>query len=950
MAATPSHIYKCISLNVNSLISLSRRHELDLFLKKHKPHFVLIQEHKLNNRHNVSFQNYNLIRDVSGKAAIIIRSDIAFTRQNFQNNLINHVTITISLSNSTSLTLASVYNPIDNNICSTDIENFIHKIQSFSDFIIGGDWNAHHSYWGSPNTSTRGRHIMDMLNRNPHFLVHASSLPSRGANFIDFFITSPSINTIGYDLNGSCNYLASLDGNSDHKAIVLNFSAVGYIETEPIKYRDMENADFTSINNFILNNFNHYTPINNGLHLNEYVEALTTTINEATNLFVPEIISKQKGLLTLSPDIIKLIKTKKTLRRKLYRTSDNQRRNILKVEIKLISILIHDKIILDYKKQLSNLEMNIGKDSSLFQKIKRLCLSRKKTDLSFISVPNQDNLPEDILDQKRLNLLAKNFTSVPDQTQDDTQLLSEINLSIHNIVNSNTVIQRTTCEDEIEQIIINLNSKKSAGFDNISNYLIKRIKSSIISPMCRIINSSFELGHYPTFWKTSKTHPISKGDTNAPSVNNFRPISLLSNLSKILERVLYNTINNFAEENNLLQNFQFGFRKSLSTIHALTKASSFISGMLNISYPAVMVTLDFSRAFDTVWHQALVHKLHTYGLDNNTCRLLNDYLSNRSCIVNINNLHSDEFLVKAGVPQGSLLGPLLYNLYLADIPHPPDGVEIIIYADDILLLSGGLNGNSVNRLLNSYLDVLNKYFIKWRLTLNKNKCETLCIKGLKKFLSRGTRKYEPEIKIDNHQICNKQHIKYLGITFDSKYNFIPHLKHTKNRALKVFHMFSRGIRVSSKIQKNVKLLWYKQVIRPILAYGFPIWYCISKNQLQSLKCTERSFLRACTGMRKVLHPTLGVYVFPSNNILYNAANNDILDEFLFKIAINYSSSCAYNDHQVVRDMMVNSSRIRTPLEDIYLSPMHIQHFINCGKFGHSFYENRKYAYSRSVIQ
>ena len=367
---------------------------------------------------------------------------------------------------------------------------------------------------------------------------------------------------------------------------------------------------------------------------------------------------------------------------------------------------------------------------------------------------------------KKVNEFNVHFANVGRNTYDKTQATlhgeNVPGFNDANVILDGISIFRPQPVD-IETVILtikSLNETRAVGSDGIS---LKFIKDSLYVTafyLTCIINTSIITGMFPSSWKHALVVPLFKsGDTN--DLNNYRPISLLPILSKILEKIVAGQLIQFLERNKLMSNAQHGFRPRLSTETALTVITDKIYDNMDSKKVSILTLCDLSKAFDSVCHENLLRKCSKLNIDN---FWFSSYIQNRSQSVRIKNNISEEVLVRYGVPQGSILGPILFSIYVNDLAEKINDCFLIQYADDTQFLTADTIGN-LNNLINKTEEALHKiklYFITNGLLLNPKKTQCIFI-GNRQLLSR----IPPEtfINCDGVHIHPSTHVKNLGVYF-----------------------------------------------------------------------------------------------------------------------------------------------------------------------------------------
>ena len=401
--------------------------------------------------------------------------------------------------------------------------------------------------------------------------------------------------------------------------------------------------------------------------------------------------------------------------------------------------------------------------------------------------------------------------------------------------NENSFFLTPTTPKEIEDIISKLKLGKAVGPNSIPTRILKDHKKVLSKPLSDLINSSFNLGIFPDLLKLAKVIALfKKGDPQ--SCNNYRPISLLSNLSKIIEKLLYQRLYSFLEQHNCLFNYQFGFRNHHSTNHALISITEKIRKALDDGKYASGVFLDFQKAFDTVNHNILLSKLEHYGIRGIPLNFLKTYLQNRQQYVSINNSSSDILTIENGVPQGSVLGPLLFLIYINDLNNAVKHSDIHHFADDTNVLYVSNSLKDINNKINHDLKNIVEWLRANKISLNAGKTELVIFRSKNK---RITKKLNFRISGQKIKICNKT--KYLGIILDENLTFKPHLDKLKLK-------LNRGNCLLSKIRYYVQAGLLRTIYYALfdshLRYGSQIWGQLNNNQdIEKIKITQNKALR-----------------------------------------------------------------------------------------------------------
>lgn len=342
--------------------------------------------------------------------------------------------------------------------------------------------------------------------------------------------------------------------------------------------------------------------------------------------------------------------------------------------------------------------------------------------------------------------------------------------------------------------------------------LIKKIISCIVTPLTFIFNQSLMAGKFPKGMKIAKVIPIYKsGDKHLFS--NYRPISLLSQFSKIVEKVFAKRLNDFISKHNILCEQQYGFRTNRTTSHALIDFIEQITNATERHEYTVGIFLDLQKAFDTIDHKILLSKLQKYGIRGLAHEWLTSYLEDRYQFVHINDQNSTLLEITCGVPQGSVLGPLLFILYINDFCLISRSLKCILFADDTTIFCCGRNLKQLLDTVENELQTLKKWFDVNKLSLHLGK--TKCMIFRNRVID-----YNQNIKINDVEIETVCENKFLGIIIDNKLNWKSHINH-------VVAKISRSISILHKAQdmlnqKSLYMLYYSLIV-PYMTYCVEVW-------------------------------------------------------------------------------------------------------------------------------
>ncbi|GFV88235.1 probable RNA-directed DNA polymerase from transposon X-element [Trichonephila clavipes] len=706
------------------------------------------------------------------------------------------------------ISIVSIYIPpkSDEFTFTIDIENLI---QTSSNCVLFGDFNAPHTAWNCKNNSSRGVRLLDYSNLTNLHIAYPDSPTRFGIN---------TSNTLDIALIRNFYYPYSInslhDLSSDHNPVLQNFtlklnkeiSNPRAVHTNWPLFSKNLNANLSLLNY-------HPNTINTHSDIDQKITEFTYTVRSAHSHASRPIVTAHKSYTP--PHIHKLIKQKNQYRNLYHRTLDPHYKTLYNKAQKNVKKELRNYSNENWTARLQALNAQ-GNSLWAVQKF----LKNKRSDIPPLNCATgtavTDNQKANILADSIIDNFTENIRKSNKFDEDDELINNTVTSFLSNPPLTTTEIAYPS---EIISYIKKSNSKKAPGKDGISNRMTKNFSLKAILILTILINKILTLNYFPKSWKEAIIFPILKPGKNKNLPASYRPISLLSTLSKITESIILTRLKNFIYTNNLLNPNQYGFTNKLSTLHPLLNLTEAISEGFQNKKSTGAVFLDIQKAFDRVWLTGLTYKLINYNLPPPLVFLLHSYNTNRSYQVRVKEVLSNTKNISCGVAQGSLLGPLLFNLYINDIPDY-SLTKINMFADDTAIHTTYRRISSVTFALNKHLKLLENYYDKWKISINVDKSAAV--------LFTKKRKIPPPPTMYNTTIPWSQSTKYLGITFDKNLTWKNHIQLTRQKFRKIMFKLFPLIGRNSELTRNNKVLLYTAVMRPIIAYGCPVWDTLLK--------------------------------------------------------------------------------------------------------------------------
>jgi len=827
-------------------------------------------------------------------------------------------------------------------------ENLTHAVKS--KFILCGDWNARHMWWGNPRGCQRGKSLYASVQSHrrlnilatggaTHFPYNRRNNPSA----IDFAVFS-GIDSSRLQIH-SCT-----DLDSDHLPLRIDLLAnknqdFGNQNTNPRLLS--KNADTKRFQEILEQKIHLDTEIRSGMDIEDAVDIFLRNINEAA------IAASQKSRRPQSNQLRSRYRHNHDLEldeptRSLLRDKQHRKQILLATrtpEARRLYNAAQNKL----KKALIKLKnKNINKifegidtqDRYSMQKLWRLTnkLKQQVQPNYSIKIPITGNTGVDAGNGRGANSrvawtkttaekaeafathLEDRFSPKFSNTEGERdEIRNSLRQNILHKQQQLAVDQQYDCSpitlNELKIEIQALELAKSPGEDKIDNRLIKCLPQKALEYLVIIYNSIIKYGHFPKQWKHAGITLILKpGKKSTSEMTSYRPISLLSGLSKIFEKLIMSRLFNIQDFAKAVPNHQFGFRREHGTEQQLARVTQFILQAYEERKFCSAVFVDIAEAFDRVWHDGLLYKLIQI-LPLQLFNILQSYLSERTFTVSLSDgTKSKTGRVSAGVPQGSVLGPILYTIYSSDMPMPiltqrrvnlqPNQNRMLLstYADDTVIMCASDVPASAVRENQSYLVHFSQWAKKWAININPSKTGHI-IFTLRK-LNDTDKRRSPLINGELAPCVNAQ--TYLGVTLDRKLTLEHHVKKLKIRvrARECKLMWLIGKR--SRLAKECKALIIKQLIMPIWQYAIPIWGALTcdthVNRLQSLQ-------------NKIIRNSVNASLYIRSSTLRDTYDLKSIDEVFQLASARFANSCSVHANPEARNLIIQPyepQRLRRP--------------------------------------
>lgn len=884
---------KGLSKKLKELIEILRIEEIDIA--------CISETHLTNNLTIPDIPNYHVIRHDRAKhlggLLTIIKDTVSFNeRQLGPTSLLEYAAFDIK--SQTHFTIINTYLP--GGAKTPDIKS---KLKKDLDILLDnsrlpvflvGDLNGKNKLWGCKSNNAAGKIILDKTRNSPIVMsfpeehtYHPLSI-KKSPSTIDIILTNGS-------LAWSTPYVKQIL-SSDHLPVFFKIhtdtagtssrrvnTRPNFARTNWKAFRDSLNKDLETTAPWL---FQKDTLTNEEID-GSIAKLVTATKQALSTNVVNERVNKYGVFHT--KEIKDLIKKRDYHRRRWSRTHKLEDKALYTSLNKEIKYMIAGDFRNNLDKKLTKCKVG---DNSLYKMIK----NRRRTS-TLPPLDSKFNPGTQIFsDDDKSSEIADHFAKMHKNPLARSNLVFTVGVNsyakhlLHGL-ERHSEIDLITASEVIKQIRL-LKPGKSPGPDELPVVAIRNLSHLGIETLTKLLNCSLANGYFPREWKVAKTIPIHKSGKDGRDIASYRPISLINILSKIYEKTIHKRLQNYCQTNSIIPDQQFGFRPGHSTNHAIMHLHNHINSALADKKTTGVLSFDIEKAFDRVWHNGLIYKMHNLKFPMYMIKIVKSFLSDRKFRVCVNGASSSEMDIPWGVPQGSALSPILYNIFTSDFPTQSDpNTKVSLYADDTVIWTSSRIIAKIDKRLTNTSEVIFQYFDKWKIKINKNKTNFAC------FTNRRTKQIPPQyIILNNEKVERSPTLKYLGVTFDTKLTYKTHIRNTLIKIDNIYRTLYPFICKNSMLPPRTKIHVFNTYMRPVMLYAYPLLAELKASRLLPLQTKQNKCLRQLL--------SVSWDVFATTSEVHRMANIDMIQTRIDQLRATFIIKCSMSINPIVRDLYI----------------------------------------------
>jgi len=769
----------------------------------------------------MNFENYIVIYkcrskngNKGGGIALLIKNDILFEEMDIFDKLnIEIIAIKIKFSN-TELIVVSYYNPPEVKLCSEVWEELEKNSLSY---LVCGDLNARSQILGGQKTNKNGKVLEEILENSNAIVLNEKNKPtffkSQNDQFyqevLDYFICSSSI----FQNSSKVKVHYKSEVHSDHHPI--SVSLIGELQTPYIRSVKqnyiLKKANWTLFKSELETIVRNSDVENISKDFNRLSKFITNSIQNSADRAIPKNSGKVFSN-KLPSSVLNLIKERKFLKKQIFKKGNIELKPKLNKLSKEIKSEIQKVRSEQWEKFLEKCGRNKTSSIPFWRKINQV-RSKKQKQKSYPNFIYNNKTFESNINKANLfgEILSNSFKN---EYQIDSMIEQEIENTNRTFFEKEIISSfdfKEISMDELSEVLKKLNAKTSAGEDGIHNMMLKNCPPCFRELLLKLINQSIGTKLLSDEWKIACVTMIPKKDGYSKDPTCYRPISLTSCLGKLVERMVANRLVSFLEENNLLIKEQSGFRRHRGTNDNLLFLTQKVSECLKRGKKCISIFFDIAKAFDRVWHDGILNKMIKMKIPSYLIFWVKSFLSNRKFKVKVDDAKSNIFEISAGVPQGAVISPILFSIFINDIPtnNYKNHSYSMLYADDLASFFCYDKSGHIKSIINKYLRTIEAWLVKWKLRMSANKC---CYT----IFTNGRRNERFDFKMFEENIPYEKNPTFLGIKFDEGMNFGTNIENIREKCANRLNIIKIISHKSWRLDIKTLLATYYALVRSVI--------------------------------------------------------------------------------------------------------------------------------------
>lgn len=765
-----------------------------------------------------------------GGVALLISEHIHSEEIPLRTNI--EITAARIIINHTQWTICSIYLP-DPHIPARELQEILSKLPK--PLLAMGDFNSHHTYWGSPSSDTRGRTMLKIINNTDLFILNDGSPTFLSGAHKSF--THIDLTLVDQQLSHNFSWSTYHDlMDSDHFPIFIT-STDDLIPNEKIEKWNLEKANWKKYTKLAA-----IPSINSNTTVEEDTTLITNNIIAAAEESIPTLnifLSPQKYKnYWWNDNCEKKIKVRKKTLREFKKNNNETNYGIYMRHKRIARQTVRDAKSNAWMTFVNSINGTIT-SGPVWKKIAAL---KGKARTRKITLKNGTSYTTD--QQEVSNLLALSYSTTSSTTFYTPDFRNHMKLNSHVPMAfkspGNQEYNKPLTLHELTTAIYS-SKNSSPGPDKINNLFIKNLSATSTMNILSYLNKIWQKEVYPRQWKISHLIPIPKPGKIPTETTSYRPIALTSCLSKTMEKIINSRLLLHLEKHNILNPHQSGFRKSHSTFDGLSRLEHDIKQTFQQKQFLVTIFIDIEKAFDTVWHTGLLTKIHQLGLRGNLPIFIQNFMDNRRIQVKVGASISKEHVVETGLPQGSVLSPTLFLLMINDIITDNNKeVAYSLFADDLAIWTSGPTIQKAVQKIQPTLDLITKWSQTNGLKISQPKSKYMI------FTKKNQKAHTPP-KLENKELDQTKIYKFLGITLDQKLTWAKQIADIKERSEKPLTILRYLSHTKWGSDEQTLRTLYMAMVRPILDYGSFLFEEAAKTHLKNLDRIQYKASRLITG-------------------------------------------------------------------------------------------------------